>query len=91
MPTPQPEVITKNLENFVKRWGTLLNQDKMERTLTEIQHLHQHIKKGCLSDLNPGEGTESNESLHHVLNSSLLCGATTIGPELAIAIITLIL
>lgn len=90
MPTPHPEVMTENLENFVKRWQTFLNQDNMERTLTEIDHLRRHISKGCLSDLNPGEGTESNESLHHVLNRSLLCGATTIGPELAIAVITLL-
>ena len=90
MPTPHPEVMIENLENFVKRWQTFLNEDNMERTLTEIDHLRRHIRKGCLSDLNPGEGTESNESLHHVLNRSLLCGATTIGPELAIAVITLL-
>ena len=90
MPTPHPEVMTENLENFVKRWQTFLNQDNMERTLTEIDHLRRHISKGYLSDLNPGEGTESNGSLHHVLNRSLLCGATTIGPELAIAVITLL-
>ena len=68
MPTPHPEVMIENLENFVKRWQTFLNEDNMERTLTEIDHLRRHIRKGCLSDLNPGEGTESNESLHHVSN-----------------------
>ena len=68
MPTPHPEVMVENLENFVKRWRTFLNEDNMEPTLTEIDHLRRHIRKGCLSDLNPGEGTESNESLHHVSN-----------------------
>lgn len=39
MPTPHLEVMTANLENFVKRWQTFLNQDNMKRTLTEIEHL----------------------------------------------------
>ena len=38
----------------------------------------------------PGEGTEPNESLHHTLNKTRLCGATTIGRELAFATLTLL-
>lgn len=90
MPTPQIKVITENLENFLKRWRMCLDQREMEKTVHEIQNLREHIRKGCLSDLNPGEGTEPNESIHHILNKSLLCGATTIGPELAMAILALI-
>lgn len=83
-------VILENLDNFSKRWSTFLSLDGMNRALLEIDHLRAHIRKGCLSDLKPGEGTESNERLHNTLNKSLLCGATTVGPELAIAIISLI-
>ena len=56
-----------------------------------MEHLRNQIKKGCLSGLLPGEGTEPNESLHHTLNKTLLCGATTIGRELAFVILTLLL
>jgi len=62
----------------------------MNRARSEIDRLTAHIRKGCLSGLKPGEGTESNERLHNTLNKSLLCGATTVGPEIAIAIISLI-
>ena len=48
------------------------------------------LKKGCISDIEPGQGTECNERLHETLNKSLLFGATKIGPEIAIAVITLI-
>ena len=62
----------------------------MSRALLKIDHLRAHIRKSCLSDLKPGEGTESNERLHNTLIKSLFCEATTVGPELAIAIISLI-
>ena len=90
MATPSQAVILENLDNFSKRWSAFLSLDGMNRARLEIDHLRAHISKGCLSDLKPGEGTESNERLHNTLNKSLLCGATTVGPELAIAIISLI-
>ena len=90
MATPPQAVILENLENFSKRWSAFLSLEGMNRALLEIDHLRVHIRKGCLSDLKPGEGTESDERLHNTLNKSLLCGATTVGPELAIAIISLI-
>ena len=55
-----------------------------------MERLRNHIKKGCLPGLLPGEGTEPNESLHHTLNKTRLCGVTTIGRELAFAILTLL-
>ena len=90
MATPSQAVILENLENFSKRWSAFLSLEGMSRALLEINHLRAHIRKGCLSDLKPGEGAESNERLHNTLNKSLLCEATTVGPELAIAIISLI-
>ena len=90
MATRSHTVILQNVHNFIKRWSTFLSLDRMNRALLEVDHLRGHIRKGCLSDIKPGEGTESNERLHNTLNKSLLCGATTVGPELAIAIISLI-
>lgn len=90
LPTPSPQVIERNLDNFLKRWERFLNLHEMRGTVSEIERLRGHIRKGCLSGLEPGEGTEANESLHHTLNKTLLCGATTIGPELVIAILTLL-
>ena len=90
MATPSHADILQNVDDFIKRWSTFLSLEGMNRALLEINHLKAHITKGCLSDIKPGEGTESNERLHNTLNKSLLCGATTVGPELAIAIISLI-
>jgi len=88
--TPAPNIIERNLDNVIKRWKNTLNPNDQAKTLKELQNLRVHVKKGCLSGIHPGQGTECNERLHLTLNKSLLCGATTIGPETAIAVITLI-
>lgn len=90
LPTPAPEDIETNLNNFLKQWNNFLKLDELKGTVSKIERLRIHIKKGCLSGLLPGEGTEPNESLDHTLNKTLLCGATTIGPELVFAILTLL-
>lgn len=90
MSTPSPPVLVENLYNLRKRWNTFLSLEEMNRARSEIDRLNAHIRKGCLSRLKPGEGTESNERLHKNLNKSLLCGATMVGPEIAMAIISLI-
>ena len=61
MATRSDAVILQNVHNFIKRWSTFLSLDRMNRALLEIDHLRAHIRKGCLSDIKPGEGTESNE------------------------------
>lgn len=63
LPTPAPEDIKTNLHNFLKRWNNFLKLDELKGTVSEIELLRIHIKKGCLSGLLPGEGTEPNESL----------------------------
>ena len=55
-----------------------------------MERLPNQIKKGCLPGLLPAEGTKPNESLHHTLNKTLLCGATTVGRELAFNTLTLL-
>lgn len=88
--TPQPNILNENLDNFLKRWKAILEENNLGRTLIEIENLRKHIDNGCLSGLEPGEGTECNESLHHTLNNSLVAGVTTIGPELIVALLSLL-
>ena len=87
MTTPEPEVIIANLEQLLCRWQGQLNA----KTLKSVDDLRRHINKGCLSGILPREGTEKNERLDRHLRKSLLVGANTISPELAIACLTLAL
>jgi hypothetical protein len=82
--TPTPEIITANLEQFLYRWQGMLNP----KTIKAIDDLRRHINSGCLSGILPGEGTEKNERFHRHLRRSLLVGANTISPELAVACLT---
>lgn len=90
LPTPQPDKMERNLENFIKRWKSTLDQNNQCKTFREMENLRVHVRKGCLSGIEPDQGTECNERIHQTLNKSLLCGAPTIGPEIAIAVLSLI-
>ena len=82
MSTPCPDEIESNLERLLFVWREKLKTE----TLLQIENLRKHIKKGCLSEIPVGCGTEINERLHRHLNRSLLCGVSKIGPELAVAV-----
>ena len=58
------------------------------KTIKAIDDLRRHINSGCLSGILPGEGTEKNERFHRHLRRSLLVGANTMSPELAVACLT---
>lgn len=88
--TPDPDVIERNLNNFIVRWQEILISEPHAKTIHELDNLKVHIRKGCLSQIPPGHGTECNERLHHTLNESLLCGSSIISPEIAIAVLSLI-
>lgn len=88
--TPEPEEIEENIVHFERKWNELLLSKDYTETKKEIDKLKIHIRKGCLSGILPGEGTEGNEVLHHFINRCLLCGSATIGPELAIAVLTVL-
>ena len=93
MATPAPAVIKGNLEHFLNRYYSFLSSleiTKRSQITNEITKLKGHIEKGCLSGILSGHGTEHNEMLHSLLNRSLLRGAHTIGPELAIALLYLL-
>ena len=86
--TADKEKIEKNLNSFVDRWSNIPYSPISEATYSEIKNLQQHVRKGCLSDIPAGCGTERNEGLHRLLNRSMISGATRLSVELAIALLT---
>lgn len=87
LPTPEICVLQTNLKMFLDRWEHLLQTPDFDKTRNEIDKIYNHISQGCLSGIGIGDGTEGNEALHRLLNRSLLCGASILGPELALAIV----
>ena len=69
--TPAPEIIERNLDNFIKGWKNTLNPNDQAKTFKELENVRVHVKKGCLSGIHLGQGTECNERLHQTLNKSL--------------------
>lgn len=88
--TPDQEKIEKNINSFVDRWGNIPYSPLTETSYSEIENLRQHVRKGCLSGIPPGCGTERNEGLHRLLNRSMISGATRLSVELAIALLTIL-
>ena len=87
METPNEETIESNLEMFLKKWEAQLSDASME----SIRNLRKHIRKGCCSAIPAGVGTQRNERLHKSLKRSLLGGASTLSPELAVAVFSIVL
>ena len=65
--TPSPEIILRNLREFLSKWspvkynGIPVLTDKVHE---EIKKLEKHINKGCLSNIPSGVGTNRNENMH---------------------------
>ena len=91
-PTPSSEVLLENADNFLTKWskiqhnGLLLLNDK---AVNEVEKLKEHIRKGCLSNIGVGCGTNRNEALHRHLNSFF--HRSRISTLLAYAFITVLL
>jgi hypothetical protein len=90
--TPDPVVILTNLKGFTKKWNLcgidgwrMLN----EKVHKEISSLEVHIKKGCLSGIPAGAGTNRNERLHRHLKPHFSC--TRLGLPMALALTTILL
>ena len=84
-PTPDPECIESNLEQLLFKWEGKLSGP----TLNAIENVREHVRRGCLSGIPPSAGTTLNERLHRHLKCSMLCGASSVSPELAIPILAL--
>ena len=89
MPTPDEPTILKNLEDFKTKWTSVISTHG-EGPLKALKNLEQHISAGCLSHIEQGCGTQRNENIHKILNTSVLSHARTLGPELAFAVLTIL-
>ena len=88
-PTPTPLVLRRNLESFQKQWENISCDGKKvlpPTAIHEINCLLRHIDKGCLSDIEPGRGTNRNERMHRELNK--LLSSSRYGVELSYALLT---
>ena len=84
--TPSPEVITNNIDMFMKQWSSVKvdNVHVLPTTAVKrIEDLRKYIVKGCLSHIPPSGGTHCNEALHKTLQKSI--AHSTIGIQLAVA------
>ena len=83
--TPPPMTLENNLDSFLQRWkDTEYDGHKLLSTsaIKEIANIRLHVKKGCLSGIRPGRGTNRNENLHKNLNIFMSC--CKYGVELAL-------
>ena len=91
--TASPEKIITNINEFEKKWSSCsLNGNSIlsQPVLRELSALRVHIKKGCLSNISPGDGTNRNEVLHRHINPNF-ANKSRIGLPLALALITVLL
>lgn len=90
MATPSAEVLESSLDQFKNRWkdAQCNGQPVLSMpALKEIEHIRVHMKKGCLSGIKPGRGTNRNEGLHKDLNG--IMSSARYGVELAYALVFL--
>jgi hypothetical protein len=91
--TTSPEVMLKNIENFEKKWKFCQHNDWKilnEGSLSELSGLKVHIRKGCLSNIDEGCGTNRNEALHRHINPNFT-NKCRIGLPLALALLAILL
>jgi hypothetical protein len=91
MPTPSQEQLLENLNTFLKMWNGVQHGEKEDvltsATIHEIQCLHEHIRKGCLSDIPAGAGSERNENLHKNLRH--IIARSRLGVQSSVSLLTL--
>lgn len=89
LPTPEPHVLKRNLDNLVKRWNGTPNKENQQQNFQRVGKHESMLRKAVFLESILDKG-QSARPLHQTLNKSLLCGATTIGPKIAIAVLSLI-
>ena len=64
--TPSPKEILENLNSFLEKWKSVQHGEHEDAltsaTMHEIQCLCEHIRRGCLSGIPAGAGSERNEN-----------------------------
>ena len=80
--SPSADVILENLEKFTLKWESVINQSGTSVFIEEMlkKPIKVHIKKGCLSDIPVGSGTNGNERLHRDMKK--VVATNRIGPPL---------
>ena len=90
MPTAQPAVLRKNIEEWLSKWFKIGGKALITSNVShEVTNLLGHIDKGCLSEIPVGCGTNRNENLHKLLNTHF--HISRIGILLAYALLTVLL
>ena len=91
-PTASCQTILANIDQFVSKWQ-LCEMDgwKMmnDAALKECESIKTHVRKGCLSDLPVGAGTNRNERLHRYLRPHF--SHTRLGLLMALSMMTITL
>lgn len=82
--TTSPLEIEANLDFLLTNWRSKLT----EATMASLDYLRHHIRRGCLSGIPPGEGTEKIDPFHRYIQKSFLSRVTVITPDMAFAIFT---
>jgi hypothetical protein len=78
-----------NLNDFLNSWKDICYDNVpvlSTKALKEIENLRCHIKKGCLSSLPPGGGSERNENMHKYIKQAVSRGR--MGVLLAVSLIS---
>lgn len=83
--TVAPSEIITNIDSYISRWNTELSAESIQ----QLEQLKMHADRGCLSFIPVSSGTNRNENLHRLLNRTMLTSASTLGPELALALLSL--
>lgn len=82
-----------NMNNFVCKWKNVEHNGQnilTEKVMRQISALCVHIERGCLSNIEPGGGTNHNEALHRYINPHFN-HAGRMGLPLAYALLTILL
>lgn len=93
MNTPDSSLMLSNLDNFVSKWKNAEHNGYKiltEKVMGRISALHVHIQHGCLSNIEPGGGTNYSEALHRHINPHFN-HAGRMGLPLAYALLTILL
>ena len=89
--TPDSNELIENLNRFEKKWARMdISGWKIlnDHVYKEIESLKVHIRKGCLSNIPVGLGTNRNERLHRHIKPHF--SHTRLGLSLALALMTVL-
>lgn len=68
-PSPAPEVLIENTDKFVAKWNIIQHDGLVLLNSKAVHEVKEHMRKGCLSNIGVGCGTNRNQALHRHINS----------------------